>query len=70
MFPQQTGTLKTNLYESQTHIGEGDGLEGEIEVVYWAVGIPEQKYLFHKKFKLAPGIHTIIINEEVKSITK
>lgn len=70
LFPQQTGTLKTDFYKSENYIGEGDGLEGEIEVVYWAVGIPEQKYLFHKKFKLTPGVHTIIIKEEVKSISK
>ena len=68
LFPQQDGTLSTNFYRSETKIGEGNGLEGEIEIVYWAVGISAKKYSFQKKFKLTPGIQTIIINEKIKKL--
>lgn len=65
LLPTQTGTLFSNLYESEEIIvNQGDNLEGSIKVVWWANNISEKKYYFTRTFKLAIGVNTFILSED------
>lgn len=70
IFPAQQGcVLYSKFYEADKEIGEGNGLKGSIEVIYWAVGIPENKISFKREFSLQPGVHTFIDKEDMQKIT-
>lgn len=68
LFPNQDGSLYSNIYESKTSIGNGDGLKGSIKVIFWASETPEEKFYFQRDFILTPGINTIIRNEHFGSV--
>jgi len=64
LFPNQKGYITSNIYQTNTNIGYGDGLEGSIKVIFWATDVQEEKYFFYRKFTLAPGLIITIDAEE------
>jgi hypothetical protein len=64
LFPEQSGTILSNLYTSQSEIvNNGDGFIGEVEYQFWTSSAPRKKYKYWRKFKLALGVNTFILDE-------
>lgn len=64
LFPNQV------LYHTTPNLGgnpnidnQGDGLEGHIRAEFWADEIPARRYFFYRKFRLAPNITTLVLEE-------
>lgn len=64
LFPNQEGTLSSNLYISDSIDYPCDGLTGNIKFIFWAHGLPDRKYYLRRDFALATQMYTFIIKEE------
>jgi hypothetical protein len=63
LFPGQKSSFGTTILQSNTNIGQGDGLKGNIKLIFWSGKIDDLKYFFKRDFTLS-AMNVVAIDNE------
>jgi hypothetical protein len=63
LFPGQKSYFGSEILHSNTNIGLGDGLKGNIKLIFWSGEPTGTKYFFQRDFTLSPNNVVAIDNE-------
>lgn len=63
LFPGQKSHFGTIIMQSNTNIGQGDGLKGNIKLIFWSGKIDDLKYFFQRDFTLS-AMNVVAIDKE------
>lgn len=63
LFPGQKSYFGSDILQSSTNIGQGDGLKGSLKVIFWSGDSDGIKYFFQRDFTLSAS-NVVVIDKE------